>query len=186
MTAALAIDRTKLSYFECTWTGIVSLADTLLDDDDLPDLDLMAGTIMFTTTLTRPLLFVGQPSYSMFITPRVVNLSDGVFRTKLESSDSLSSNRDWLWIAKFDVYYAGVRLDIPQAVLNAPAQASIDLTDFIGRGRSEVFYAQDRASGTYYLQNGKETYDANGDIIPNNLLIEDPVGSRDYKIKGTA
>ncbi|WIC40000.1 minor tail protein [Gordonia phage Dakiti] len=138
----ITVDPTE--YGRVTFTGLISILDSISDPDDVPDKAAVTGAIIFKPS-AGALKFLGaSPVFTLFLSNREVQLVDakvdeqGRKYVKLESNSAAAVPDQFTWTAVFSLSYNGVMLNIPPCTFALMPGQELDLSTVLNS--SEVTY----------------------------------------------
>lgn len=148
-------------YGTVTWTGLVSMIDSVSDPDDLPDKAPVTGTIIFKPS-AGALKFLGAtPVFTNFLIDRPVNIVDaqvdeqGRKYVKLESNSVHSTPEAFTWTAVFNLEYQGRIIRVPDAVFALQPGQVLDLSTVISAA-DVTYYTPLQLSAAVEARQGAE------------------------------
>ncbi|UTN91171.1 hydrolase [Gordonia phage PokyPuppy] len=172
-------------YGTVTFTGLISILDSISDPDDIPDKAAVTGAIIFKPS-AGALKFLGaDPVFTLFLSNREVQLVDakvdeqGRKYIKLESNSAAAVPEQFTWTAVFSLSYNGVMLNIPECKFALQPGQELDLSTVLNA--SEVtYYTPIQVSAAVAARAGAE--EARDEAIVAKTEVEEISQTVDEKI----
>lgn len=126
-------------YGKVTWIGLAGREDSLGDEDDLPDITSVTGSIIFKPSVDAVAYPNSQPKFTLMPIKRKVNINDSQLEEQgrayimLEAADPAAIPSDLEWTATFVVATQGVPLRVSDVKFSLTPGQELDLTDLINQ-----------------------------------------------------
>lgn len=132
------ITTNPVRYGKVKWTGLAAIIDSLIDEDDLPDLSEISGVVIFKPSVTAVAYPNAVPKFTTILLNRQVNMSDAMLTeqgrryVKLEANVPGQQPEHLSWTAVFSVGFQGINVKLPELQFALEPNQELDLTDLIG------------------------------------------------------
>ncbi|AUV60615.1 tail protein [Gordonia phage SteveFrench] len=155
----ITLDPTE--YGRVTFTGLISILDSISDPDDIPDKAGVTGVIIFKPSVGALKFLGASPMFTLMLSSREVNLvnaqvdEQGRKYIKLEASSAHATPESFTWTAVFSLSYNGVMLNLPDCKFALMPGQELDLSTVIDASEA-TYYTPIQLSAAVAAREGAE------------------------------